>query len=428
MLIERRQWVIGAVAAVVILAGTAFAAVTTGSTILVRGDRYTAEFTDASALKEGDFVFVSGVRAGQVTDVAQVPRSSDPEFADVGPVVVAEFALGTDAAIPADAQVEIMMSNTLGKRGLAVVPSDNSPEHLAAVGELEPGDHITLGRTSTLVDLPEFSQDSTELLEELDVKALTDVTRAVADVTQDQRADVDRLFDGVQDLAQVLVDRRQQLGRTLDRAEAFVDVAESRDDEILQVIDNFQVTLDTLLAKQDEIERLLVETADTSTATADLVEERRAQIDRVVGDLTQALDVVDDNQVNLAHTLPYLQVGLGGFSSIGYVNRQKEDTGQWGNVFTTGVGLVGVEALLGCGSDADQLLSELFGPDPNCDGTRQKPSPDGPEANPGPGADDEDQTPPEEEDGPLDDLLGGLDTVFRTGLDASATPSPEVAP
>jgi len=32
--------------------------VTTGSTILVGGDRYTAEFTDASALKEGDFVFV----------------------------------------------------------------------------------------------------------------------------------------------------------------------------------------------------------------------------------------------------------------------------------------------------------------------------------------------------------------------------------
>lgn len=423
MLIERRQWLIGVVAGLLILAGTAFAVVTTGSTILVRGDRYTAEFTDASALKQGDFVFVSGVRAGQVTDVTQVPQSEDGEFADAGPIVVAEFSVGTDAAIPSDTRVEIIMSNTLGKRGLAIIPTDNSPEHLAAVGALEAGDHITLGRTDTLVDLPEFGQDSTELLEELDVAALTDVTRALADVTQDQRGDVDRLFEGVQDLARVLVDRREQLGRTLDRAEAFVDVAESRDDEILQVIDNFQVTLDTLLAKQDEIERLLVETADTSTVTADFVEERRAQIDRVVADLTVALDVVDSNQVNLAHTLPYLQVGLDGFSSIGYIDRNKNDTGQWGNVFTTGLGQLGIEALLGCGSPTDELLTDLLGPDPNCDGTRQEPSPEGPEANPGPGAQEQadDEATDEvaaEDTGPL----GALDTVFRTGLLREVTP------
>lgn len=421
MLIERRQWLIGLVAALLILAGTAFAVVTTGSTLLVRGDRYTAEFTDASALKEGDFVFVSGVRAGQVTDVRQEPASTDPDFADQGPIVVAEFAVGTDAAIPADTRVEIVMSNTLGKRGLAIMPPDNSPEHLAAVGALAPGDHIPLGRTDTLVDLPEFGQDSTELLEELDVAALTDVTRALADVTQDQRADVDRLFEGVQGLARVLVDRREQLGRTLERAEAFVDVAESRDDEILQVIDNFQVTLDTLLAKQDEIERLLAQTADTSTVTADFVQERRTQIDRVVADLTTALDVVDDNQVNLSHTLPYLQIGLDGFSSIGYVDRQKNDTGQWGNVFTTGLGQVGIEALLGCGSPTDELLTELLGPDPNCDGTRQRPSPEGPEANPGPGAQEEDED--EVADADADDgLLGGLDTLFRTGLLQEVTP------
>ena len=51
MLIERPQWVIGLVAAVVILAGTGFAVVTTGSSVLVGGSRVRAEFTDASGLK-----------------------------------------------------------------------------------------------------------------------------------------------------------------------------------------------------------------------------------------------------------------------------------------------------------------------------------------------------------------------------------------
>lgn len=408
MLIERRQWLVGAIAAVVILIGTAFAVVTTGSTILVRGDRFSAEFRDAAGLEPGNFVFVSGVRAGSVTDVRMEPQSSDPAFADVGPVVVAEFALTTDAKLPADTRAEIFLSNTLGKRGLMLLPEDNSPEHLAATGALEVGTTIPLTRTSTLTDLPEFGEDTTRLLEELDVDALRDLTTSLADVTQDQRADVDRLFEGVQLLAGVLVDRRAQLGRTLERAEALVDVAESRDDEILQIIDDFSVTLDTLLAKQDEIRRLLRNTAEASSVTADFVSERRAQIDRVVADLTEALDVVDAHQVDLAHALPYLSVGLQGFASIGYLDSNNNDTGQWGNVFTTGLGTIGIEALLGCGGPVDQALTELIGPDPTCDGFVQEPGPDSPGANPGP--DDPD------EDGTASARLGALDAVFRSGL------------
>ena len=419
MLIERPQWVIGLVAAVLILAGTGFAVVTTGSSVLVGGARVRAEFTDASGLKSGDFVFVSGVRSGEVTRVYQIDQSEDPEFADRGPVVVAEFAMNTDARVPKDSHIEIILSNTLGKRGLMVMPSDNSVAHVDEVGALEDGDYVTLGQTDTLVDLPEFGQDTTDLLEELDVEALKSLTGSLADITQDQRADVDRLFDGVQKISDVLVNRREQLGRTLDRAEALVDVAESRDDQVVEIIDNFQVTLDTLLAKQDEIERLLDETANTSTVAADFVSERRAQIDRVVTDLTATLDVVDAHQVDLAHTLPYLAVGLEGFASIGYVNAEKEDTGNWGNVFTTGVGAVGVEASLGCGSAFDEAMTALLGPDPSCDGYNQIPGPDNPTQDPGPG----EQT-DNDGSGPAAST-SALDAVFGQGLRLGALAATE---
>ena len=410
MLVERRQWVIGLVAAVLILAGTAFAVVTTGSSLLVRGDIVSAEFSDASGLKAGDFVYVSGVRAGEVTDVRQVPESVSPEVDDAGPIVRVDFALNTDAGVPQDSRAEIVLVSALGKRGLAVLPQDNSPAHLEEVGTLDAGDVIPLPRTSTLVDVPDFGQDTTTLLEELDVEALRSLTGGLADVTEDQRADVDRLLEGVQSLADVLVRRREDLGRTLDRAEALVDVAESRDDQVVQIIDDFQVTLDTLLRKQGEIERLLQETAATSTNTADLVTERRAQIDRVVADLTAALDVVDTHQVDLAHALPYLAVGLEGFASIGYVDAQKHDTGQWGNVFVTGLGQVGIEALLGCGSPFDEALTALLGPDPNCDGFVREPGPDNPTQNPGPGEETD-------SDGNDDDVpTSGLDAIFRSGL------------
>ena len=410
MLIERPQWVIGLVAAVLILGGIGFAVVTTGSSVLVSGTRVRAEFTDASGLKSGDFVFVSGVRAGEVTSVTQVPQSENPDFADRGPVVVAEFAMNTGARVPADSHIEIVLSNTLGKRGIAVMPTDNSVAHVDKVGELEDGAYVTLEQTDTLVDLPEFGQDTTDLLEELDVEALKSLTGSLADITQDQRGDVDRLFEGVQKISDVLVNRREQLGRTLDRAEALVDVAESRDDQVIEIIDNFQVTLDTLLAKQDEIERLLDETANTSTVAADFVTERRAQIDRVVADLTTTLDVVDAHQVDLAHTLPYLAVGLEGFASIGYLNAEKEDTGQWGNVFTTGLGAVGIEATLGCGSAFDDAMTQLLGPDPSCDGYDQTPGPDNPTQDPGPGEETDNDG-----SGPAAPT-SALDAVFGQGL------------
>lgn len=366
MLIERRQWVIGAIAAVVIAGLSLFAALGMGSSMFVPGTRVTAEFTDASGLEAGDFVFVSGARAGEVTNVRRIPESTDPEHADQGPVVEAEFALRTDAKIPADTRAEIFLYSPLGRRGIGLNPDDTSTAHLQEVGALEEGDRITLGRTSTLTDLPEFGTDTTDLLEELDVQALRGLTTGLADVTEDQREHVERLMDGIQRVSGVLVDRREQLATTLDKAEELVDVAESRDDQVLEIIDNFQVTLDTLLAKQDDIERLLVETADTSETAADFVADERAQIDRVLRDLTEALDVVDAHQVDLAHTLPYLTQGLDGFSSIGYLNLAKEDTGQWGNVFLTGLGAVGVEATFGCGSAVDQVLTQVVGPDPTC--------------------------------------------------------------
>ena len=120
MLIERNQVLVGIVAAIVVLAGTAFALVTTGSTILVRGMRVEAAFADASGLESGDFVYVSGVRAGTVTDVAQ-----EDDFVRV------EFALTSDGWIPDDSTIAIILANTLGKRGLAITPGA-STEALAA--------------------------------------------------------------------------------------------------------------------------------------------------------------------------------------------------------------------------------------------------------------------------------------------------------
>ena len=68
MLLERNQALIGVIVSLVIGIGTIFAVGATGG-LFVPGERYEADFPDSAGLEEGNFVFIAGVRVGEVTEV-----------------------------------------------------------------------------------------------------------------------------------------------------------------------------------------------------------------------------------------------------------------------------------------------------------------------------------------------------------------------
>jgi phospholipid/cholesterol/gamma-HCH transport system substrate-binding protein len=404
MLLERNQGLIGAIVIVLVAAGTAFAVLATAG-LFVDGEPMRAEFTDAAGLEDGDFVYVGGHRAGTVTGV----RID-------GARVVVDFTL-TTPQMPADSMAEVSLNTALGRRGLTVVPGSSSQE-------LEAGSLIPLERTSTPVDLPELGDRSAELLGELDVPALRELTTALADVTDDSREDLEALLDGVESVTTIVSDRRSEIAAVLDRATTVVDAAASKDVELVAIIDDFGSVLDRLVDRRADISRLLQETSRTSTLTADLVSERRAQIDRVVASFSEDLALLDRHQVDLAHTLAYLPAGLEGFSSIGYSGGEaRTDNPRWGNVFATNLGSVGVGSLLECGGALDRLFTDLLAPDPRCGGTSTPPA-QGPEE--GPPVDDEGDQPDEGDATPaplLEDVtrsLSGGDAVGRF-LDAPSS-------
>jgi phospholipid/cholesterol/gamma-HCH transport system substrate-binding protein len=389
MLLERNQAIVGLVVILLVAAGTAFAVLATAG-LFVDGEPMRAEFSDAAGLEDGDFVYVGGHRAGTVTGV-----EID------GDRVVVDFTL-TATQMPADSMAEVTLNTALGRRGLTVVPGSSSQE-------LERGSLIPLERTSTPVDLPELGDRSVELLDELDVPALRELTTALADVTDGSRDDVEALLEGVEAVTTIVSDRRTEIEAVLDRATTVVDAAASKDAELVAIIDDFGSVLDRLVDRRDDISRLLRETSRTSNLTADLVSERREQIDRVVESFSEDLALIDRHQVDLAHTLAYLPAGLEGFASIGYSNGEaRTDNPRWGNVFATNLGSVGIGSLLECGGALDRLFTEVLAPDPRCGGVSAPPT-QGPEQ--GPPAGDEGGQPlvPDVDPGPLgDDLRRGL--------------------
>ncbi len=361
-MLARNQTVVGLVVILIVAIGTAFGVGATAG-MFVSGVPMQAVFSDAAGLRDGDFVYVGGHRAGTVTGVR-----IDGEH------VLVDFTL-TVEQMPADSMAEVLLQSALGRRGMALTPG-------TASSYLEEGAVIPLERTRTPVDLPELGDRSAELLGELDVPALRELTTAIGDVTEDNREEVAALLEGVEAVTSIVSDRRAEIEAVLDRATVLVDAAASKDVELVRIIDDFGSVLDRLVDRRADITRLLQETSRTTTLTADLVAERREQIDRVVASFSEDLALVDRHQVDLAHTLASLSAGLEGFASIGYSGGESQyDNPDWGNVFATNLGSIGIGALLECGGALDRLFTELLAPDPRCEQGSRVPT-QGPEQGP----------------------------------------------
>ena len=349
MLLERNQALIGTVVAIVIAIGTAFAVGATGG-LFVPGERYQADFSDAGGLEEGNFVFIAGVRVGEVTGIELMEDRVRVEFASEAP------------PFPVDSSADIIIQNTLGKRAIRVNVG-------TAEEKVSPGFRIPLERNGDPVDLPDLGDESAELLTELDVDKLQELTSALADVANASNEDLNRLLVGVEDVAGIIVERRTELEQLLQEGSTLIRAVDEVDQDIVRIIDAFGSTLDRLDSRRGDIQRLLAETVDATDTANDLLLDREEQIDRILTDLHTDLEVVDAHQVDLAHIFAYLGAGLEGFSSIGYYGGEaKFDNPRWGNVFATELGPAGVEALMGCGGELDQIFTQAVGPDPRCEG------------------------------------------------------------
>lgn len=348
MLLERNQALIGAVIAILIAIGTAFAVGATGG-LFVPGERYEAEFPDSAGLAEGNFVFIAGVRVGQVTDVELLEDRVRVTFSSEAP------------PFPEDSTADIIISNTLGKRAVRVNVGSSSTN-------VEPGFRIPLEGNGTPVDLPELGDESAELLTELDVEKLQELTTALADIANASNEDLGRLLVGIEDVAVIITERRDELERLLSEGAVLIDAVAEVDQDIIRIIDAFGSTLDRLDRRRGDVQRLLSTTVDATDTANSLLLDREEQIDSILTDLHTDLEVVDAHQVDLAHVFAYIGAGLEGFSSIGYQGGDaKLDNPSWGNVFASELGEAGVDLLFGCGGELDQIFTEAVGPDPRCE-------------------------------------------------------------
>ena len=346
MLIERSHFVTGLVIGVLLLGGTIYA-VTLQAGALARGDDIVLEFADADRVESGAPVQIAGVRVGQVMGVEIVGE-------------LVEITVRTAEDLPVDTRARVATTNALGARAIALDTGGDWGRLLN--DEQEP--RIPLERTDALVDLPDVTDETVAFLEDSDTEAAARLFTSLADVTEGQHEEVERLLDGLQRVGGVVEDNREELGTFLEDTGDLLDVLNATDTDLLRTIDGMGQTVGQLNARRDELLQFVRSTATFSSTTADLLGDERARIEQILDDVAGLLATVDEHQVDLAHTLGYGGAAFEGFASVG--QSQGQDNPYWGNIFTTGVGEIGVEQFAGCGGMLDQVLDELLGPGPEC--------------------------------------------------------------
>jgi phospholipid/cholesterol/gamma-HCH transport system substrate-binding protein len=345
-ILERNQLLIGALAVLLVLGGSA------GALLLSAGvfsDTYhvTAHFSDAAGLKSGDDVKVAGLDAGKVDSVE----------VSGGEVVV---GLKVDRAVemPKDSRAVITIETLLGKKNVTLEAGESN-EPLAE------GSVIPLERTITPVDILDIADTSVDLLEGSDADALETFMVEVSKITRGKRDQITTLINGFGDTAAAINTRRAELSRLIDSLRILSGTFAERDDTLVNLIDNFDVVLGNLAERTGDLEELLFATDDASHEIASLAGRNRVTITSALQGLGKALEVVDAHQVDLAASVAYLEDAVNGYQSVGYSQGTQN---RWANIFVQSLGPVGADAFFGpCGA-LDQALDDLLGPDPRpCD-------------------------------------------------------------
>ncbi len=282
--LERNQLIIGAVAALLILAFTAGALLLSGGKFK---DTYqlTAVFSDAAGLKAGDDVRVAGIKAGKVDKVAIINGA-----------VNVDMNVNSEVVMPVDSRAEIVVETLLGKKTVTFYYGDE--EEMIADGGV-----IPLERTHTPVELVELADTSVDLLEKSDAEAFETFMEEVTKITDGKRTEITTLIRSVTTVATAIDDRREELSRLIDSLRTIGATFADKDDTLIRFIDNYNVILGNLAERTANLERLLKTTDRASHEVASLVSRNRTTLDSSLRNLHKTFRTIDQHQVDLAATI-----------------------------------------------------------------------------------------------------------------------------
>lgn len=239
-----------------------------------RGDTITvtAVFRDATGLRAGDDVRVSGVRIGRVTET-RVGKGEERGLA------VVTMSVASDQVLHDDITASVDYLNLMGQRYIALTRTDRA----AKAARLADGDRIPLDRTRPALDLTAMFNAFEPIFELLQPGDLNQLATNVVQVLQGQGPTIEHLLEQTADLTSGLVDREDTLARVVENVTLVLQTTNDHRTELTELVQGLDSLTSGLASDRDRISASLEGIARLSATTAELVDGVSGPIINVTG-------------------------------------------------------------------------------------------------------------------------------------------------
>jgi phospholipid/cholesterol/gamma-HCH transport system substrate-binding protein len=260
--------------------------------IIGAGTTYTADFSEAAGLKDGDEVRVAGVKVGKVTDVGLDGAQVKVSFR------VKDVWLGNKS------QATIKIKTLLGQKYLSLDP----------LGEkaLDPASTIPKERTVAPYDVLDAFRDLSSTVNQIDTKQLSKSFETLSQTLSGTPDEVKGALSGLSRLSDTIAKRDSQLSQLLSNTRQISQTLADRDAELTKLLTDGNQLLDEITNREKAISTLLSSSRELSKQLQGLVEDNDKQLTPVLGSLDRLTSMLQRNQDALAEGIkrfaPYIRV------------------------------------------------------------------------------------------------------------------------
>ncbi len=256
----------------VLLLCTALIFVVFGQFRFQRYNTYTAEFSNGSGLKAGQFVRAGGVEVGKVSDVS---------LTDDGQRVVAKLAVDKSLPLYQSTGAQIRYANLIGER---YVNLDRGTGE-GADQVMAPGGFIPMARTQPALDLDALIGGFKPLFKALEPDKVNAIATSLVTVFQGQGGTVANVLSQTAQLTAALADRDQAIGAVINNLNTVLTTVNRHQRDFDQTVNNFEILITGLKNRADPLANAVADISGASGTLAGLLADDRPRLQQTIGKL-----------------------------------------------------------------------------------------------------------------------------------------------
>jgi len=272
----------------VLLLFTAIIVIVFGQFRFDRTTAYTAEFSNASGLRDGEFVRAGGVEVGKVSNLKLV---------DGGRRVL--VTLNVDRTLPLyqSTTAQIRYQDLIGNRFVNLERGTGE----GADRVLPPGGFIPMSRTQPALDLDALIGGFKPLLKALDPEKVNTIASSLITVLQGQGGTINDILDQTAQLTSTLADRDQAIGEVITNLNTVLATVVKHEKEFDQTVNNLEVLITGLRNRADPLANATADISNAAGTLGDLLADDRpilkdtiAKLETIQQPLVDGQDRLDD--------------------------------------------------------------------------------------------------------------------------------------